>query len=187
MSRLPFRVSRHLPTVRRLAGPTPLRFSAPFNGTSRASSVVRGLSKPTSDPLSGFLNLSAVSARTCFGALFHAPTVPGCPPSEPSPRPDRELLSKPTHFPAVLHRGVKAHRSCLIALRFSRRPRSHAVAQFLARLWAPFPWPKPVPGPPGHRTAFAAPFLRFVDSEALLPGRIRSLATGCPTARPLLS
>jgi len=78
----------------------------PFNGIcASASPVWGGVSASTPVPLSGFLNLSAVSAGRSCVALFHATTVPGILPSELFPHKDRAPLSRPL-APLQLSTGV---------------------------------------------------------------------------------
>jgi hypothetical protein len=61
------------------AGSAFLKVSTPLNGVNWASFHTAGGCRPDppADPLSGFLNLSAVFAVPIFVALFHAPTVCG--------------------------------------------------------------------------------------------------------------
>jgi len=82
-----------------------------------------GRPTPASAPLSGFLNLSAVFANSSSTALFHAATVRGLIPSEPSPRRDRDpSRDRPT--PLQLSTGRSSQPwTGPYCLRFPRRPR----------------------------------------------------------------
>jgi hypothetical protein len=97
------------------------------------------LPRLTSVPLSGFLNLSAVSwHHPSFAALFHATTVPGILPSELSPRRNRAPLSRPL-APLQLSTDVPERTlRNLVTVSFTRRPRLHALAWIPGRLWLLF-------------------------------------------------
>jgi hypothetical protein len=128
------------------------------------------LSNPDPVPLSGFLNLSAVSQQTRVPQpCFVLQPFLGCPPSELSPHRDRVPLPRPlapsqlsTAFPEVSS-DDSVHRL------FPRRShRLDAVAWFPSRLWAPFPCTSALPGPPRTRSALPQSSC-FTYLGALLP------------------
>jgi hypothetical protein len=92
----PSRVPRHLPAVRPVGRTNSPELSGPFNDIPRTSPVRSGLSRPASVPLSGFLNLSAVSwpTRASWPCFVPQPFL-GFLPSESSPRRNRAPLSGP--------------------------------------------------------------------------------------------
>jgi hypothetical protein len=92
---------------------------------------------PTSVPLSGFFNLSAVSWQaSSFVALFRTTTVPGIPlqsfPLAEIAHPSRGRCSL-----AVIHCRAETHCLRPCHRQFHRRRRFHAVAWIRCRLWTP--------------------------------------------------
>jgi hypothetical protein len=82
---------------------------------------------PATVPLSGFLNLSAVSQQASrFVALFHATTVPGILPSEFSPRRDHVPLSRPL---APLQLSTRVQERTARGLITTGFPDAHAFTQ----------------------------------------------------------
>jgi hypothetical protein len=142
VERTPFRVLRPpYSTVRPLGrSRPPLRFPCPSTASSRQPLYGAGCSIPAPVPLSGFLNLSAVSASSSSTALFRAATVPGLLPSEPSPHRDRVPLPGPPLLPCG-HPPTcwTARFRSLVTTGFPDARAFDAVAWFPRRLWAPFP------------------------------------------------
>jgi hypothetical protein len=132
-----------------------------------------------SQPLSGFL------ANPSSTALFRAATVPGLPPSEPSPHRDRAPLSRP---PASLQSSssVPAGR----AAGGSSPPVSPTPTPSPAQLPGSPEGPgllsasrSPLPGRPAPPTAEPPRSAAFICFEAFLPLRVRSPGTGSPRRR----
>ena len=184
MDRTPFRVPHH-PFDRPTCRPEPpsLGFCCPSTASSREPRMEwivpfhPGSALRFSQPLSGFL---ASSSST---ALFRAATVPGLPPSEPSPREDRvplsRLLAPPRSSTGVRERTARD----LVTSGF---PDSHAQAR--SRLVPPLTMgslsagSRPLPGHPGPRAAEPPDSASFTRLGALLPSRIRSWRPGLPLA-----
>jgi hypothetical protein len=116
-----------------------LRSFAPFNGIFERAPCDEWVVQPHSVPLTGFLNLSAALASSSSTALFRAVTVPGCPPSERSPRQRSCTSSEATGCHVVIHR--RAGRLVIVALLHPVSPTPApfgAVAWFPRPLWASF-------------------------------------------------
>jgi hypothetical protein len=150
---------------------------------------VRQGATPTSDPLSGFLNLSAVSKQaTGPQPCFVPQPFLGCLPSELSPRRERTPLSElllPCSYPHPC-RGAPRE---IFHSPFRRRPRSHAVAWFPGSLWTPFPQTR--------RLAFRLPWISRGEAtpfrmlhllrSLVPPANPFALARVAPDQRPMLS
>jgi len=111
-----------------------------------------GSTRRFSQPLSGFL------ASASSTALFHAATVPGALPSEPSPRRDRQPLSGP---PAPLRSSTGV--PCVPQPRrlrrsFTTRPRPCAVAWIPSGLGSSFRAPRGSPSRSPRTTAHGPSF-----------------------------
>jgi len=155
----------------------PLGSSTPFNGIPQLAPCDAGCPFPAPVPLSGFLNLSAVSwqARVPRPCFMPQPFL-GCLPSELSPRWNRGRLSTP---PAPLRSSTalpaRPHASRSPALSPTPRP-------FRPRCLAPctahgFPFRvalPPLSGHPGLRVAQPSRTDSFTRFEAFLLQRIRS-------------
>jgi hypothetical protein len=147
----------------------PLRSLCPTTTSSRQPLCETGCSIPAPVPLSGFLNLSAVSASSGSTALFRAATVPGLLPSEPSPHGDRVPLSRPL---APLRSSTdvldcSSPQPCYH--RFPRRPRFRRSCQIPPTAMGSLSTNRdPLPGCPGLR-AFAARSASFTRFGAFLP------------------
>lgn len=195
MNLIPFRVSSPPVSTVRPVGRIDLpEFWCPLTASSNKPPWSgAGLSRPLRVPLPGFLNLSAVfQASPSSTALFHAATVCELPPSELSPREDRETLSGSLAFPAVIHPWLKCVACGLITPRFSQLPglpkgsvawRPRATMDSLSYR------PEGLhPGRPGPPTAGPLPTTSFTRFEAFFPSRIRSRQTRvAPNRRSLLS
>jgi len=120
------------------AGTDFLKVSTPFIGIHALAPY--GVSRPrlTPGPLTGFLNPSAVYARTRSTALFRAATGPGLSSDELSPRWDRAPLSEPPCFLEVPPPHAERESDSLITDGFpdSRAPNAiqRALAKFPRRL-----------------------------------------------------
>jgi hypothetical protein len=176
MKKIPFRVPRCLPAVRRPAGPTPLSFPVPSTVSPRRPLerwVVQphlGSAPRFSQPLSGFL------AHLGFAALFRAATVPGIPPFRAFPsQKSRTPLGAtllPCRYPPTDWDASPG--SC--RRRFRRLPRSSAQSPGSPDAYGlPFGTPEDMPpGPPGPRAAKPSRSASFTDFEALILLRVRS-------------
>jgi len=167
-----------------------MRVSAPFDDTTRASPVMGrvvrirpGSALGLSQPLSGFL---AGSSST---ALFHAAAVPGLlPPSEPSPRRDRDpsrgrLL--PGRYPPTCWKRASRDRSPPVSATHTPKRARRLPPTTMASLSASR---SPLPGPPGSRAAGTAPFRRLRRLRSLAPPTSPFVpAWVTPHREPLLS
>jgi hypothetical protein len=171
VERTPFRVLRPpYSTVRPLGrSRPPLRFPCPSTASSRQPLYGAGCSIPAPVPLSGFLNLSAVSASSSSTALFRAATVPGLLPSEPSPHRDRVPLSRPLAPLRSSTDVLDAPPSSPCHHRFPRRPRFRRSCLVPpATMGSLFTSRGPLPGRPGQMNV-AHPFRQLHPLRSFAP------------------
>jgi len=169
---IPFRVLSPPLSVARPVGrirPS-MEFFALQRHPKRSALARVGRAQPNQVPLSGFLNLSAVSATLCSTALFHAAAVPELPPSELSPRQRSWSPLEATGFLRLSTGVQETHRRDLIAADFTDFRARDAVAWLRQRLWDQFSRTEArFPITLGHLRwgrPHSASFTRF---EALLP------------------
>jgi len=134
-------------------------------------------------PLSGLL------ASTSSTALFHAATVPGLPPSESSPRRNREPLSRP-HAPSWSSTDARRRAARALSPPVSPTPTlARGSLDSLTTMGSLSSRRSTDPGHPGHRATGSSHPASFTHLEALILPRVRSRATRVApdrTADPLL-
>ena len=176
MKKIPSRVPRCLPAVRRSAGPTPLSFLVPSTaspGPPHERWVVQphlGSAHRFSQPLSGFL------AHPGFAALFRAAAVPGIPPFRAFPSQKSRTPLGATLLPCRYPRTCRDASPESCRRRFRRLPHSSAQSPGSPDVYG-FPFGAPEgapPGPPGPRAAKPSRSASFIDFEALILLRVRS-------------
>jgi hypothetical protein len=115
--------------------------------------------------------------------LFRAATVPGIPPSEPSPRRGSRTSLEAACFPAVIHRRAGARRPVPCHRRFHATPTlSRSCRDPPPTMNSLFPSRSPVPGRSGHRTTEPLCSASFTYFEALFPSSSPfAAASGCPS------
>jgi len=123
LAQRPFRVSRHLLTVRRLAGMTSWSFRTLQRHFGKAPSEP-GCPAPIRFRSQAFSTSQRFPGNPEFTALFRAETVPGCIPSEASPRRDRVPLSGPLTVLQLSTDLLTLPTRRLITTGFPRRPRT---------------------------------------------------------------